>query len=239
MHDATLGFSDTSQSVVLRSVAEQLKTPLMVIARQVELQQLTQNTAEMSSMGAQARTALILIDSYLLGLDLLTQGIEMQLEPISLSALTYDVAHELSPLANQYNTDIVLDVAGKYGQVMAHTSALRAALHGIGSVMTEMVSVEPGRQSIKLAVHKQKNGLVVGVYTNSGSNIQDSLRQVRQSRVEFARQSVAQVTGNSGAGLLVADALMEAMQIPLRAGRYKKQQGLAVTLLPSQQLQFI
>lgn len=239
MHNVTSSFSDSSQSIVLRSVAEQLKTPLTVIARQVELQQLSQEDFSVASIGLQARTALTLVDSYLLGLDLLTQDIEMNLEPVSLSALAYDVAHELSPLANQYNTDIVLDVAGKYGQAMAHLPALRAALHGIGAVMTEMVSVEPGRRSVKLAVHKQKNGIVVGMYADANVSMHESLRSARRSRSEFARQAATQLTSGSGTGLILADALLEAMNAPLRAGKYKRQQGIAATLLPSQQLQFV
>lgn len=242
MQDMTSGFSNTSQSVLLRSVAEQLKTPLMVIARQAELQQYTQRQsteAQIADIGAQARTALRLVDSYLLGLDMITQEMEVQLEPVSLSALAYDVAHELSPIARQYNADIALDVAGKYGQAMGHMAGLKAALHGIGAVMTEMASMEYKRHTVKLAVHKRNSGLVVGVYSDSVENMQEALLVARRARTHHMQQSVAQLTANSGAGILVADMLFTAMRASLRSGRYKKQQGLAATLLPSQQLQFV
>lgn len=242
MQDKASDFNDISQSVLLRSVAEQLKTPLMVIARKAELQQYTQEQlteAQLSAITVQAESALRLVDSYLLGLDMLSQEMDIALEPVSLSALAYDVAHELSPIARQYNTDIALDVAGRYGQVMGHVSGLRAALHSIGSVMTEMASVEQKRQTIKLAVHKRSSGLVVGLYSDSAEKMRETLIVTRRARVQHMQQSAAQLTANSGAGILVADMLFAAMQAPLRAGRYKKQQGLAATLLPSQQLQFV
>jgi hypothetical protein len=54
-----------------------------------------------------------------------------------------------------------------------------------------------------------------------------------------ARQPLTSLLGSSGAGVFVAEALAQAMTSRLRAGRHGRQAGLAMTLPPSQQLQFI
>lgn len=241
MQDTTSNFEDISQSVVLRSVAEQLKTPLMIIARQAELRHRTGQSVspeEIKVTQTQADIALRLVDSYLLGLDLIDQQMEIALEPVPITALLYDIAHELTPIAKQHNTIVELEVAGKYGQVMGHAAGLRAALHGLGAVMSEM-SLDTRSKSIRIAAHKRSTGIVVGVYSNVAEQIQSSLADARRAQKQYRRQSLVGMSAGSGAGVLVADAIFSAMNAPLRAGRYKKQQGLAATLLPSQQLQLV
>lgn len=237
----TSNVDDISQSVVLRSVAEQLKTPLMIIARQAELQHRTQQSVsseEIKATQLQADIALRLVDSYLLGLDLIDQQMEIALEPVPIAALLYDIAHELTPIAKQNNTRVELEVAGKYGQIMGHAAGLRAALHGLGAVMSE-VSSDTQPVVIKIAAHKRPTGIVVGIYSSVAEQMQASLIEARQAQKHYRRQSLVGMSSGSGAGVLVADAIFSAMHTPLRAGRYKKQQGLAATFMPSQQLQLV
>ncbi len=230
-----------SQAMLLRSVAEQLKTPLMYLARQAELGTGAANTPEeiFKCMQVHADMSLRLVDSYLLGLDIADSQTALELEPVSLSAVLYDVAHDLTPLARQANTDVELILGGKYGQVMAHSAGLRAALYGLGLVLSEAATSGVVRKKLRIAAHRSRNGLVTGVYIDGIEKTQASLVDIQSSRSNFKRQAFSQLTANTGAGILVADTIFAAMQVKLRQGKYKGQQGLAATLLPSHQLQLV
>lgn len=224
----------------LRSIAEQLKMPLMYLARQAELCR-QGDTAETTfkSMQTHADMALRLVDSYLLGLDLSGKQSKLQLEPVPIAAALYDVAHDLTPLARQRNTDIELVLAGKYGQVMAHPAGLRAALYGLGFVLSEVVHPEKIRNTLRIAAHRTRGGIVAGLYIEGSTDVQTTLRASNISRNAGMRQPFPNLTAGTGAGIFVADTIFDAMQTRLRAGRFQNQQGLAVTLQPSRQLQLV
>src|SRR6185503_14304070 len=119
---------------LLAAVAEQLKVPLTVIARQAELAQLTGTTgaADPVLVRAQADAALQLVDSYLLGLQLMREQTRLELEPVSVSSTVVDIAHALTRFANQYGVDIEVAITGRFQPVMAHAKGLRAALLSLG-----------------------------------------------------------------------------------------------------------
>jgi K+-sensing histidine kinase KdpD len=234
-NDATPGFRDVG---LLRSVAQQLTFPLTAIARQAELSLLTgdPSAVDIASIRAQAQAALTLVDSYLLGLQLLENQSVLALEPVSVSSVLIDVAHELDGFAKQHNTRLRLHIAGRYQPVMAHHGGLRAALLAIGYALLE--SYSPERGSMTLAVHRTPRGIITGLY---GDYEQLSAEQWRKAILlqGKAAQPFHTLTAGNGAGLFVADTIMRAMETTLRVGRYLKQQGLATTLQPSQQLQFV
>ncbi len=229
------------QVQTLRSIAEQLKVPLMYLARQAELNQQQENAqaASFKTMQTHADMALRLVDSYLLGLDLSGQQTTLELEPVPIAAALYDVAHDLTPLAKQRNTDIELVLAGKYGQVMAHPAGLRAALYGLGFVLSEVVHPEKIRNTLKIAAHRTRNGIVTGLYIDGSADAQTTLRAGNISQNLGMRQPFAQLTAGTGAGVFVADTIFDAMQTKLRFGSFRNQQGLAATLQPSKQLQLV
>lgn len=242
MQGISLEQADTSQTLLLRSVAEQLKTPLMYVARQAELSKTTRPASPeqvFSTMQLHADMALKLVDSYLLGLAITNQQETLDLEPVPLSAVLYDVAHDLTPIARQYNTDVELVLAGKYGQVMAHQAGLKAALYGLGFVLSEIVHPQKTRNRLQIAAHRSRQGIVTGFYIDGAEQMQTELTHMRRTRGTFKRQPFAQCVANTGAGVLVADAIFTAMQTRLRSGRFRSQQGLAVTLQQSKQLQLV
>jgi hypothetical protein len=53
------------------------------------------------------------------------------------------------------------------------------------------------------------------------------------------RQPFTMLAGDSGAGLFVAEAILQAMEANLRVGKHSKNYGLATTLQPSQQLSLV
>ncbi len=222
---------------LLRSVAEQLKSPLTTIARQAELGQLSGGLDSMDTLTvhAHATAALNVVDSYLLGLELIHAQAELPLEPVSTSSVLTDVAHELSRFAKQYETRLELHIAGKYEPIMAHRQGLRSALLALGYALIEG---RPADGSLRLAVHRTPHGIVAGLY---GRYEQLNSGLWRRARILQGRapQPLSGMLHGSGAGLFVADTILQAMATRLRAGKYDNQRGFAATFLPSQQLRFV
>src|SRR6476661_3212441 len=105
---------------LLLSVAEHLKVPLTTIARQAELGQLTGRVelTDAAAIRTQATAALTLVESYLLGLELMSQQGSLQLEPVSVSSTLMDAAHDLDRFAKHYQVQLEVEVGGKFGPVM-------------------------------------------------------------------------------------------------------------------------
>ena len=223
---------------LLRSVAEQLKTPLSKIARQAELGQLTGDVqlTDLAAIRTHAAAALTLVDSYLLGLQLLRDQAALALEPVSVSSLLVDTAHQLDGLAKQYNTGLELRIAGRYEPVMAHSAGLRSALLSLGYALLEGYPMPKG-SSLTLAVHKTPHGIVTGVYGNYERLSTEAWNKALELQGKAPRPLSA-LSGN-GAGLFVANTTLRAMQTKLRVGKHLNQHGLATTLQPSQQLSFV
>lgn len=234
---SALGQSRDSQTVLLRSIAEQLKVPLMYMARQAEAAQQETHVTNQSLklVETHADVALRLVDSYLLSLDLADKQMLLELEPVPIAAALYDVAHDLTPLAKQRNTDVELVLAGKYGQVMAHPAGLRAALYGLGFVLSEVTHPNKMRNTLRLAAHRSRGGIVAGLYVEG----MDGIRQAQLTQTSFMHQPFMNLTAGNGAGVFVAEAIFGAMQSKLRLGRFQSQQGLVATLQPNRQLQLV
>lgn len=224
---------------LLRAVAEQLRLPLVTIARQSELVRMgtpdvSESILAAENMQIQAEAALKLVDSYLLGLELIEQT-QLELEPVSVSSTLTDVAHALSGYAKQYGIGIELQIAGRYGPVMAHKRALQAALLNVGYGLAGQPAVLR-RKRLILAAHRTPGGIVAGTYADANISI-ESWRKA----LELQGRAVQPFTALTGAaaGMFVADALGQVMATRLRVGRYAHQVGLALTLQPSKQLQLI
>lgn len=222
---------------LLRSVAEQLKSPLTTIVRQTELGQLGEevNLAGLLTIQTHAAAALNIVDSYLLGLQLIQAQQELPLEPVSVSSVLTDIAHELSRFAEQYDIQLELHVAGRYEPVMAHRQGLHAALLALGYALIESHPAEDGR--LRLAVHRTPHGIVTGLYGRY-EQLDTGLWRKARPLVGRAPRPFSAIHG-SGAGLFVADAILQAMATRLRVSKYDKQRGFVATFLPSQQLHFV
>ena len=229
---------------LLLSVAEQLKVPLTTIARRAELGQLTGQVelVDAALIRAQADAAIQLVDSYLLGLQLLREQTQLELEPVSVSSTLVDTAHNLEGLARQYGVQVELAVAGKYTPVMANARGLRAALLSLGFALIEAQAAQAvpasGPRRITLATHRTAQGIVAGLYGDYDGLSTEAWRNALKL-FGRAAQPLTSVTAGSGAGLFVADAILRSMSSGLRVGHFQHQNGLAATLQPSQQLQFV
>ncbi|HSD55603.1 MAG TPA: hypothetical protein VLA92_00460 [Candidatus Saccharimonadales bacterium] len=234
------GSAQTSQETtqLLRSVAEQLKIPLATIARQAELGQLTGDASltDLSAIRTHASAALTLVDCYLLGLQLIREQASLPLEPVSVSSLLVETAHELQCFAKQYRTTLQLHIGGKYEPVMAHQAGLKSALLALGYALLESYPLQQDGY-MTLAVHRTPGGIVAGLYGDFEELSSDAWRKALELQGRAPRP-FGSINGN-GAGLFVAETILQAMDTKLRVGRYRRQRGLATTLQPSQQLSFV
>lgn len=238
----TASSAGNTSTEILRVVAEQLKVPLTIIARQAELGQATDGLAgrDLDAMHIQATTALNLVDCYLLGLAVAQGQTNLTLEPVSLSSVITGVAQDLFYFARSNKVDIELNIAGRYGPVMANRKGLRAALATLGYEMVEAVAAEQGvrRRRLTLAVHRTPHGLVAGMYTQNADLVAGHWSRAFDLRKQ-ASQPLTSLSAGSGAGVFVADTILHSIATNLRVGRHRKQIGLAATFQPSKQLAFV
>lgn len=230
-----------SQQLLL-SVAEELKTPLLQIARQAELASLQDDGAvSLGHIQTTADMALRLIDSYVLGARLaLEQEYMLEMEPVSISSVLYDAGQQLGAMAKLYGVELDLNVGGKYGPVMAHRAGLQSALVSLGHALIEAMPAigSENHQRLTLSAYRSRYGIVTGVYSEVEQLTTEALRQGKRLQ-GHARQPLATLTHTSGAGVFVADAILQAMDSELTVSRHHKLFGLAAILKPNPQLQLI
>jgi hypothetical protein len=239
-----LGISAASSGLseqLFLSLAEGLKLPLQHIARQAELAFLVGKGGEdLTQIQTSADVTLHLLDSYLLSLRLYAEPEErFATEQVCVPAVLYDTRQQLARTARQYGVELEMHVQGKYEPVMAHRQALQTALVSLGySLIEALPSMGATQLRLQLAAHRTKHGIVAGMYCDVEELTPQVLRQ-GQELYGHARQPLVSVSPGSGAGVFIADAILQAMSSRLRVGRFQKQAGFAVTLPPSQQLALV
>lgn len=224
-----------SDERLLRALAEQFKLPLLQIARQAELAN-DPNKPQLASIGSIADMTLRLVDGFLLSVERGQQ--ELELAPVSVSSMLYDTAQLLQPIARQHDCEIEVHLSGKYGPAMAHEKSLKTALMLLGYSLIEARTAETETHRLVLAAHRSSKGLVAGLFDNQPGLSTDMFRRGR-ALYGHARQAMPSVGSGSGAGIFVADSLLKSMAAPLHLARHHTLTGLATTLIPSKQLQFV
>lgn len=232
--------SESDEQRLFFALTEQMKLPFLQIARASELATRTGDATRLRIIEELADNALQLLDSYLLSTRLTAAGDALVLEPVSLAATLDDIAHKMEKLARANRCDLELHIAGKYGPIMAHPAGLQAALLNLGKVFIDVQTERNHgkRPVITLAAHRTSKGIVAGMFSDiEGLNI-DMFKRAR-SMYGTARQPLAQLTAQNGAGVFVADSLLISMSSGLRVARHNKLTGLAATFAPSQQLSLV
>jgi hypothetical protein len=229
--------SAPSTDRLLQALAEELKLPLLQIARQAELSASGQvDQAALKGIELSATQALWFVDSYLLSQQLLQQS-SLELEPVAVSAALQETAHVLEGLAKQHNCSLELQLSGRFAPVMAHRLGLQAALIGLGSTLITAAQNEDKPQLI-LAAHRTHNGIVAGIFSQT-DGLSRAVYERGRSLYGKARQPLQEFAPQAGAGLFLADALFGSMDSHLRVAKHNKLTGLAATLQPSRQLSLI
>jgi hypothetical protein len=226
-----------SQQLLL-GVAEELKLPLLQLARQAEHAQLT-GQADFKKMQTTADMALKLVDNYVLGVRLAMEPDSLDTEPVSVSSILYDTGQQLDALAKNYGVSLELGVAGKFGPVLANRLGLQAALTSLGAALIEALPAQEGCQlKLYLATHRSRYGVVAGLYTDAKQLSGDALQRGRKLQ-SSSRQPLTGITHTSGAGIFVADTILKAMNLRLTASRHHRLYGLGTVLQSNHQLQLV
>lgn len=238
---ADIGPAPVLSQQLLLSLAEQLKLPFLQIAREAELATLAgQQYDAMPVIRTAADSAIKLLDNYMLGVQLAGQpGQSFLTEPVSVSSVLYDAGAELLPLAKAYDVRLDLKIDGKFGPVMAHRQGLQAALVSLGYALIEALpAADKPQLRLQLSAHRSRYGIVAGVYCDAEHLTTNTLRQGRRLYGQ-TRQPMTQLMPGSGAGIFVADAILQAMQSQLTTSRHQHLRGLAAILQPNPQLQLV
>lgn len=227
-----------SQELLLH-VADELKTPLQQIARQAELSRLSgQNNLE--NIQTTADMALKLLDNYALGVRLALDPTASSYEPVSVASVLYDTGQELRALAKNYGVSLELNIAGRYSPVMANRQGLQAALVSLGAALIEALpALESPQLKLHLATHRCNSGIVAGLYADAAQINAALLKRGGGEKRNTSRQPLSSLTHTSGAGVLVAENILSAMDLKLHASRHQKLYGMGTILQPNSQLQLV
>ncbi len=231
---------EDDKSRLFIALAEQMKAPLIKASRTAELARMMQDNTRLNEIEYIADMGLDLIDSYILSLKLQAAGEDVQLQSVSLSATLNDVAHSLQKLQSANSFDIELHIVGKYGPIMAHPAGLHAALMNIGKVLMTAQSEREitSRPVIKLTARRTPRGIAAGIFSTVDGLDAATFAKSRKL-YGTAAQPLSQLTSENGAGIFIADSLLQTMSSSLRVSHYKKLSGLAATFMPSQQLTLV
>jgi hypothetical protein len=215
------------------ALAEQLKVPLLQIARLSELSQET----TLPRISVISEHALRLVDAYVQSRA--QNQTALLLEPITTSAVLYDVATDLLPFARQNDYTIEIDLSGRSVPIMGHHQSLRTMLTLLGASLIEVGAEDDAiPRHLILGTHRASRGTVVGAFSSHLDLSQRAL-QLTRSLHGRATQVVPSLGLAGGAGLAIADRLSEQMSAPLRAYHHRSLAGIGSLLIPSHQLQMI
>ena len=218
---------------LVRALGEELKLPLLQIARASELAQKKGDLSSLSEIEATANAALRLVDNYLFSTQILLSQRALDLQPVSVPAALYDTAQYMRRLGKLYDCDIDVKLQGRLNLVMASPEALQAALT---SLAYSLVNTSNGKRS-KIILQAQKTGdtVTAKVISNQTRIAKDSLTNAREL-FGLARRPLSGVTHANGAGVYVADSLFAAMYSELKVCKLARSSGFMASLLPSHQL---
>lgn len=225
---------------LLLSVVEQLKMPLLSVARRAELGLAYPAEADLAGIQVTAEAALQLLDNYTLGVQLANDELRLtETEPVAVSSVLYAAGRRLEPIAKAYGVQLEIEIDGRYGPVMAHRRGLEAALVSLGYALVEALPAQDVPQvRLQLSAHRCRYGIVAGLYCETEAITAAALKTGRQlyGRV---RQPLGGISHTSSAGVFVADAILHAMDAQLTTSRHGRLYGLGAVLPLNPQLQLV
>lgn len=241
MQHSGQGTQLNSQEQLFLGLAEQIARPLLQIARLSELA--GRGDPEAASVHWQtaraiADSSLQLVESYALSLRVHGKITSLALEPVTVSSLLYDTAGALSAFARQYGVELELEPGPRLQPIMADRTVLQSAMTSLGQVFVLAQAEADEPSAVRLAAHRNRYGIVAGLYCASSQLGVESLRRAHALQGK-ARQPLQRLVSGPAAGVFVADSLLHTLSAHLHVARYHSLTGLATTLHPSQQLQLI
>ncbi len=207
------------------ALTEQLKTPLTQIARLSELAKINNYTREsLKEIESSSLAALSLIDSYMLNNRINLGQQIISFEPLSAPLILQEVAHELEPMASQYNCKLVIKNIGKSPPIMANSKALRVAMASLASVFIEASqNSSKKKRQVSLVTKKESEGVLTGVFTKN-EVLNAKVLANAQKLYGQAKMPIPNLA-NTGAGIFIAESLIESLSAQLKFSRYLNQQA--------------
>lgn len=232
------------QRALLAALSDDLSLPLLQIKTTLEVlsgeKMAKKPKSYTQSMTLTTNAGLQLIEAYRLAL-LASDTSMVTLEPVSVGAVLQDVAHQLTPYAKQYTTELIVDVRGKLTPVLAHRQSLHAAMECLSTSMirAQAAQVNLKRYKLVLGAHRSADNVISAGVFSSAQGISDKTLRRARSLIGLARQPIPDLPPGSASGILIADMLCSIMWQPLRAAAHRNLHGLATSVPISKQLQFV
>ncbi len=235
----------TAQRALLSALSDDLALPLLQIKGNLELvgraRGLSQAARDrLQSMELSANDGLQLIDAYRLVLR--SSDFEnLPLEPVAVSVLLQEVAHQLNAYAKQYSTKLEINVQGRLTPVLAHRTSLVAALQCLSASLIRAQAAQSRQKNYRLvlAAHRLADSNISAGAFSDVQGLSDRTLRAARGLIGKARQPLPAVPPGSASGVLIADMLCSAMWQPLRSAAHQGLGGLATAVPLSKQLNFV
>ncbi|HET9721662.1 MAG TPA: hypothetical protein VFP32_01380 [Candidatus Saccharimonadales bacterium] len=233
------------QRAILMTLSNDLALPLLQVKaslQDLESQDFAKAASRQHAQQAAMSidTGLQLVEAYRLLLDW-TKDCNLPAEPLAIGSILEDIAHQLTPYAKQYNTEIQVSVQPRLAPVLANHPTLNSALEVLGASLIRAQSAhsEKPKYQLVLGAHRSPDNVISAGVFSDVEGLSDRALRAARSLIGRARQPLLNVPEGAAAGILVADMLCAAMWQPLRAAAHNRLPGLATGVPATKQLQII
>ena len=220
---------------LLAALSDDLALPLLQIKSGIE------SSSSPEQLLLSAENGLQLVEAYKLTLRINYSIETLNFEPVAIGAVLQDVAHQLTPYAKKYATDLQVDVSGKLTPVLTHQPSLHIAIQILSAslIRAQAAQVQQKRYKLLLGARRTSDTTIsTGVFSSIEGLSDKTLRSAR-SLVGRAHQPIPSLPPGAASGVLIADVLCSSMWQPLRAAAHSGMHGLATAIPISKQLQFV
>ena len=220
---------------LLAALSDDLALPLLQIKSTLE------SAGSSDQIALSVENGLQLVEAYKLTLRI-NQDIEsLTLEPVAIGVVLQGVAHQLTPYAKKYATELQVDVSGRLTPVLTHQPSLHIAIQVLSAslIRAQAAQVQKKRYRLLLGAHRSSESVIsTGVFSTVEGLSDRTLRSAR-SLTGRACQPLPSLPPGAASGVLIADMLCTSMWQPLRAAAHSGMHGLATAIPVSKQLQFV
>lgn len=227
---------------LLMALSDDLSLPLLQVKSILETASFSNVSGKYAQqMSLSVESGLQLIEAYKLTLRTNNDSENLNFEPVAIGMVLQDVAHELTPYAKKYATDLQVDVTGKLTPVLTHQPSLHIAIQILSAslIRAQAAQTRQKRYKLLLGAHRSSESVIsTGVFSNIDGLSDKTLRTAR-SMMGQARQPLPAMPPGATSGVLIADMLCANMWQPLRAAAHGGMHGLATAIPVSKQLRFV
>lgn len=220
---------------LLAALSDDLALPLLQIKSTLEAGGSSDQVALSVENGLQ------LVEAYKMTLRINHDMDSLTHEPVAIGVVLQEVAHQLTPYAKKYATDLQVDVSGRLTPVLTHQPSLHIAIQVLSAslIRAQAAQVQQKRYKLLLGAHRSSESVIsTGVFSNIEGLSDKTLRSAR-FLTGRARQPLPPLPPGAASGVLIADMLCTSMWQPLRAAAHSGMHGLATAIPISKQLQFV